>query len=105
MKHLFTLASIIFIVSCSPSKNQDQNDTTNQKILFKNVNLIKGDGSPATKTDVYVENGKVAETGNGLTKDGATTVDLEGKTMMPAIISTHVHVGVVKDTTASGKNY
>jgi imidazolonepropionase-like amidohydrolase len=96
---------ILFIISCSTSKNQDENDTTNQKILFKNVNLIKGDGSGAAKSDVYIEDGKIAETGSNLSKDGVNIVDLEGKTMMPAIISTHVHIGLVKDTIASGKNY
>jgi imidazolonepropionase-like amidohydrolase len=107
MKQYLSLLLIIFLIitSCSTSKNQDANEPTNQKILFKNVNLIKGDGSAAAKTDVYIEDGKVAETGTNLSKDGATTVDLEGKTMMPAIISTHVHIGLIKDTIASGKNY
>jgi imidazolonepropionase-like amidohydrolase len=95
----------LIIYSCSTSKNQDENETSNQKILFKNVNLVKGDGSAATKTDVYVEDGKITETGSNLSNEGALTVDLEGKTMMPAIISTHVHVGTLKDTTSSGKNY
>ena len=107
MKHLFPLFVffIASIFSCSTSKNQDENAATGHKILFKNVNLIKGDGSPAVKTEVYIEDGKIAETGSDRSKDGVTIVDLGGKTMMPAIISTHVHVGVVKDTTASGKNY
>ncbi len=97
--------SLVAISSCSTSRNPDENDIANAKLLFKNVNLIKGDGSAPAKTDVYVEDGKIAETGNGLSKDGATIVDLEGKTMMPAIISTHVHVGTLKDTTTNGRNY
>lgn len=106
MKKNLLLAVIAwFAVSCFISKHQDENETTNQKILFKNATLIKGDGSAALKSDVYIEDGKIAETGSNLSKDGVSIVDLEGKTMMPAIISTHVHVGVVKDTTASGRNY
>jgi imidazolonepropionase-like amidohydrolase len=105
MKNLFSFFVLSLILSCSTSKNQDENDTTGQKILFKNVNMIKGDGSAPVKTDVYVEDGKIAETGNNLSKEGASTVSLDGKTMMPAIISTHVHIGIVKDTIASGKNY
>jgi imidazolonepropionase-like amidohydrolase len=105
MKQFFAAIFLLTIISCSTSKNQDENGATNQKILFKNVNLIKGDGSAPAKTDVYIEDGKITETGSNLSKDGASTVDLEGKTMMPAIISTHVHVGLIKDTIASGKNY
>jgi imidazolonepropionase-like amidohydrolase len=105
MKNLFSFFILSLILSCSTSKNQDENDTTGQKILFKNVNMIKGDGSAPVKTDVYVEDGKIAETGNNLSKEGASTVSLDGKTMLPAIISTHVHIGIVKDTIASGKNY
>jgi imidazolonepropionase-like amidohydrolase len=107
MKQYLSLLLIIFLIitSCSTSKNQEENEPTNQKVLFRNVNLIKGDGSAAAKTDVYIEDGKITETGSDLSKDGAATVDLEGKTMMPAIISTHVHIGLIKDTIASGKNY
>jgi imidazolonepropionase-like amidohydrolase len=107
MKQYLSLLLIIplVITSCSTSKNQDENEPANQKILFKNVNLVKGDGSAAAKADVYVEDGKITETGINLSKDGAKTIDLEGKTMMPAIISTHVHIGLIKDTIASGKNY
>ena len=107
MKQYLSLLLIIplVITSCSTSKNQDENEPANQKILFKNVNLVKGDGSAAAKADVYVEDGKITETGVNLSKDGAKTIDLEGKTMMPAIISTHVHIGLIKDTIASGKNY
>jgi imidazolonepropionase-like amidohydrolase len=99
------IISLIFFSSCSTSKNQDENATINQKILFKNVSLIKGDGSAKVITDVFIEDGKIAETGSGLGKEDATVVDLEGKTMMPAIISTHVHVGTLKDTTTNGSNY
>ena len=103
--NLLSILILSMVASCSTSKNQDENAAINQKILFKNVSLIKGDGSAKVLTDVYIDDGKIAETGSGLDKKDATVVDLEGKTMMPAIISTHVHVGTLKDTTTNGRNY
>jgi dihydroorotase-like cyclic amidohydrolase len=69
------------------------------------VNLVSGDGAAAKKTDVFVENGKIAELSSNLVEEDAAIVDLTGKTMMPALISTHVHIGTLKDTTANGRNY
>jgi len=96
---------IMSFFSCTSTKTQDEKDDKNQRVVFKNVNLLSGDGSAAKKSDVFVENGKIAEINSNLVEEDAAIVDLTGKTMMPALISTHVHIGTLKDTTTNGRNY
>ena len=96
---------IMSFFSCTSTKTQDEKDDKNQGVVFKNVNLLSGDGSAAKKTDVFVENGKIAEISSNLAEENASIVDLAGKTMMPALISTHVHIGTLKDTVTNAGNY
>jgi imidazolonepropionase-like amidohydrolase len=95
----------MFFFSCTSTKTQDKKDDKNQRVVFKNVNLLSGDGSAAKKSDVFVENGKIAEISSNLVEEDASIVDLTGKTMMPALISTHVHIGTLKDTVTNAGNY
>jgi imidazolonepropionase-like amidohydrolase len=98
MKYLFIFLAF---ASCATQSNND-NDT----ILLKNANVITGDGSqPAANTDILIRGGEIAEIGKNINDPAATVVDVAGKTVMPALISAHVHVGVLKGTTSSGTNY
>jgi len=72
-------------------------------ILLKNVNLIDGRGGAIqTNTDILIKGERVAVIGKGLKSAGARVIDLQGKTVMPAMISAHVHVGVIKGNAQSG---
>jgi len=65
-------------------------------ILFKHVTLIDGNGDkPLLNRDVLVNGSKIAAIGTNLQATGAQIIDLKGKTMMPALISDHVHVGLI----------
>ena len=75
-------------------------------ILFKNATLIDGTGgTPAPETDLLVRDGIIAAVGRNLRDAGAQVVDLSGKTVMPSLISTHVHIGTLKGTTTTAVNY
>ncbi|MCW3464002.1 amidohydrolase family protein [Chitinophaga nivalis] len=77
-----------------------------QSILLKNVTLIDGNGKrPQYHTDILINGDTIAAIGKGLQHRKATAIDLRGKTIMPALISTHVHIGILKDTLTAGVNY
>ena len=80
-----------------------------QTVLFEGARVIAGDGSPAIENAaVLVEGGRIARIGRRgevAAPAGATRVDLAGKTVMPAIVSTHVHPGFQKGLTYSAANF
>lgn len=106
MKKLFYLSLLVFAAACSGSGNEEPGTDAPQAILFKNANVLIGDGSASkSKTDILVKNGTILNVGANLEQQGAESVDLSGKTIIPALVSTHVHVGTLKDTTSNGSNY
>ncbi|RPE12493.1 amidohydrolase [Chitinophaga lutea] len=76
------------------------------RLLLKDVNLIDGTGAAAKPhMDLLIENGVIVAIGKNLSGDNASIVTLTGKTIMPALISAHVHVGTLNGTTASAEHY
>jgi hypothetical protein len=77
--------------------------------VFRGARLILGDGSPAIENAAFVIQGNrflaAGQSGDVATPGGATTVDLTGKTVMPAIIDAHSHIGYVKDLSTGPQNY
>jgi imidazolonepropionase-like amidohydrolase len=80
-----------------------------QTILFEGARIIPGDGSPA------IENGALLVDGGGISRvgrkgeiaapAGAARIDLGGKTVMPAIVSAHVHPGFQRGLSYSADNF
>lgn len=61
--------------------------------LFRNANLL----DPNTihlleKTDVLIDGDKIVEIGTDLHTTEAQVIDIAGKTLMPGLIDSHVHV-------------
>lgn len=99
------LVATTVLFSCSQNKKESSN-TENKNILFENVMLIDGNGGqPVQNTKVLIKNGKIAAIGNDISDDSADKIDLKGKTMIPALISAHSHVGTLKGTTTVPENY
>ena len=77
--------------------------------LYEGARLIPGDGGPAIETSAFlVEKGRVTRVGKrGEVSAPANVarVDLSGKTVMPTIISTHVHPGFQKGLSYGAGNY
>lgn len=67
-------------------------------VAFKNVRLIDGTGaSPLNDASLVIQDGKVLAVGKGVDiPEKAEIVDCQGKTMMPALIAAHSHLGVLK---------
>jgi imidazolonepropionase-like amidohydrolase len=77
--------------------------------LFEGARVIPGDGSAAIDDAAFlVEGGVIARIGRRgaiAAPAGASRVDLAGKTVMPAIVSTHVHPGFQKGLTYAAENF
>jgi len=80
-------------------------------IWFEGARLIVGDGSPPIENAVFLVEGDsftwVGRQGQRQPPGNAMRVDLAGKTVMPALIDGHNHIGLVneKDGSNSKANY
>ena len=79
-------------------------------VVFTNARIITMDG------DQVIENGSVVVTDNKITyvgectlaiklPKGATTIDLEGKTIMPGLIDVHAHLGAFRGGVSPQKHW
>lgn len=72
-----------------------------QVTVFHGARLINGTGSPAIENATFVVEGgrftQVGRTDAVKVPAAATRVDLAGKTVIPAIIDTHVHLGDTRE--------
>jgi imidazolonepropionase-like amidohydrolase len=77
--------------------------------LFEGARLITGDGRPPIERGVLlVEQGRltgVGEAGSVRAPAGATRVDLSGKTIIPALINGHIHLGFQQGASFAAENY
>src|SRR5580658_8755245 len=78
-------------------------------ILFEGARLITGDGgAPIENSAFLIENDRftrVGKKGEVRAPAGAARVDLSGKTVMPALIDAHTHLGwAIIQTGAIGKD-
>ncbi len=76
--------------------------------IFEGARVITGDGSVAIEDGaIVVDGGRITRVGRrgDVTAAGATRVDLAGKTVIPALVDAHSHIGYVKGLTSSPANY
>lgn len=77
--------------------------------VFEGAQLIVGDSSaPIANSAFVVENDtftRVGRKGEIQVPAGAARVDLTGKTVIPALIDVHSHIGYMKDLTSGPQNY
>ncbi len=77
-----------------------------ERVLLRNATVIDGTGSSSKPaTDILISNGKILNIGPKLQDVQARQVDLTGKTIIPALICAHAHVGTLKGTSATAENY
>jgi imidazolonepropionase-like amidohydrolase len=100
----FIAATLFLVVGTSP---EARSQTTNA-ILFEGARLITGDGGVVEDSAFVVENNfftRVGRKGDVSVPQGSARVDLAGKTVMPALIDAHVHMGYRKGLDFSQNNY
>jgi imidazolonepropionase-like amidohydrolase len=77
--------------------------------LFEGARLVVGDGSPPIENSAFiVQNShltRIGRKGDVPVPPGARRIALTGKTVMPALIDAHVHLGYRKGLSFSAENY
>jgi imidazolonepropionase-like amidohydrolase len=84
------IALIALLAGCA---TQPSGPTT----AYEGARLILGDGRVIENGTILVQEGKIARVGEVRAPEGATRVNLAGKTVMPMIIDTHVHLGTTRE--------
>ena len=65
---------------------------------YEGARLIVGNGSVVDNATIVVDGTKIVQAGQGVAVPaGATRVNLAGKTVMPMLIDTHVHLSPLRD--------
>ena len=91
-------------VGCAPS-DSGPGPTT---LLFEGARLVLGDGGTIENGALLVEGDRIVEvgrTGEVTAPPGATSIDLAGKTVIPALIDAHAHLGYEGYTSWGSQNY
>lgn len=105
MKRIVCCIAAAWLSSTAYSQPRNPPQTT----IYEGARLIVGDGSaPIEDGALLVRNGNITAIGarnNVKAPSGAAHVDLTGKTVMPALINVHVHIGYEGYTTWGAQNY
>jgi hypothetical protein len=78
-----------------------------QLTVLKDVNVIDGTGAAAQRNRTVIIAGDRIQSilsGEASTPSEAKVIDMQGQTIMPLIINTHGHLGLVKGTSSSAAN-
>jgi imidazolonepropionase-like amidohydrolase len=74
------------------------NSASAQVVAYEGARLIVGDGRVVENAMIVVDGARIAQAGTGVTVPaGATRVNLAGKTVMPMIVDTHVHLSPTRE--------
>jgi imidazolonepropionase-like amidohydrolase len=97
------LTAALIVTSCLALSAQTRTGTG--AVLFEGARLITGnDGAPIDNSAFLVQNNqfvRVGRKGDIALPAGASRVDLTGKTVMPAIVDAHGHVGFLDAVTGT----
>jgi imidazolonepropionase-like amidohydrolase len=109
MRYLKMLVCAIAVASAGSIAVYTQSRGPSGAVVYEGGRLIVGDGSAPIEGGAFVvQNGRISAIGRqGDVKApaGAARVDLAGKTVMPAMINVHVHIGYEGYTSWSAQNY
>ena len=100
------VACCLVLASLGSSAVSSQSRNQARAVLYEGARLIAGDGSAPIESSAFVvDSGRIVVVGTRgaiALPAGAERVDLTGKTVMPALVNVHAHIGYEKYTTAQG---
>ena len=89
------LLPLLMAAACGAPPPAEPEPASTDAIAYEGARIIVGDGTVLDSGTLLVEQDRLLAVGpsNAVTvPDGAERVDLSGRTVMPAIIDTHVHL-------------
>ena len=102
--YLAAIAAVLLAAGAAPVRSQ-----TNNVTVFEGARVITGDGgAPIEEAAIVVAGDRITAVGRRgevATPKGATLIDVTGKTVMPALIDDHVHMGYRRGTSFTADNY
>ncbi len=109
MRHVAGSLVACVLLFCLTTGMPAQSPGTTPITLFEGARLVNSDGNaPIANSAFIVENGRFTRIGRkgevALPRD-ARRVDLAGKTVIPALVDAHAHLGYMKDLTIGPQNY
>jgi imidazolonepropionase-like amidohydrolase len=100
--YLVVVAGLLLLIGACSGPAPEQAPAATGVTVFEGARLIVGDGSAPIENATFVVDDdrfvQVGRAGQVQVPAGAARVDLTGKTVMPAIIDTHTHLGITRDT-------
>ncbi len=100
---------LVLVAACSSPAIEETSQRTATVTIFEGAQLLLGDSSaPISNSAFIVENDRFTRVGRKGELDvpaGAARVDLTGKTVIPALIDAHSHIGYMKGLTSGPQNY
>ena len=108
-KQILLVGWLFVTAACSAQPANQTTQTAAAVTVFEGARLIVGDGSPPIEDSAFLVEGdrfgQVGRRGEIQAPAGAVRVDLTGKTVMPALVDAHSHIGYMKDLTSGPQNY
>ena len=93
----FLACTLLILAGLTLAGCAAKQEATPSATIFEGARLITGDGSAPVEISAFVvENAKITAVGHKgdiMAPAGAAHVDLTGKTVMPALVDTHTHLG------------
>lgn len=113
MRTAFTSFLVFGVISvfagCSQPASEPTPAAQSSAVLYEGARIVPGDGSaPIERGAMLVEGDRITRIGaqgEVTAPAGAARVDLAGKTVIPALIGAHGHVGYQKGLTFLRENY
>ena len=95
------LLIVLFSVAACSTPETDQAPGVTGVTVFEGARLIVGDGGVPIENGAFMVDGtrfiQVGRVGDVAVPPGAARVDLTGRTVIPAIIDTHTHLGSTRE--------
>ena len=109
MRRLNGFAGVAVVAVALSSTVSSQSRSAARAVVYENARLIVGDGSAAIEAGaLVVQDGRITalgRKGDVSVPANAAHVDLSGRTVMPAMINVHVHIGYEGYTRWGVDNY
>ncbi len=106
-RSISVLSSLLLMTAACGGSGSDEPVST--AVAYEGATVITGDGGPPLGGGVIVvDDGVITDVGlaaNVTIPEGATVIDLTGKTVMPTLLDLHGHVGFVDGMSFDSANY